>query len=559
MAVQLPCVYRELQRQLTGRSRDTASRLSVVLCFTALLALGVAIYRDYGFAADEDAQRETGAVTVKYVIEQFAPSLVRPAMNRLFRSGEYHELPDPLSEYVDKDYGVAFEAPAVVLEGLLGLTDTRDIFLFRHLLTFLVCLGGAYAAYCLALRRFADRRIALLAVAFLLLTPRLFADSFYNSKDAVFMAAFAIALNTAIAFVLRPCAGNAALHALATAFAIDIRIAAIAIPAATLVILAVRTAKGEVLARRFLSALAMYLAATVVLVVALWPWLWSDPLGHFAQALFAMSRFRFDYEILYMGAFVRATALPWHYIPVWVSITTPPLYLLLFVAGTAVTGWQVITSGRGLWKNEAELQDLVFLGMVVMPVAAVILLGSVLYDGWRQLYFIYPAFMLVALRGWYALWSGAIAARVRRPALIAVTAISFAATAAWMWRAHPLQNVYFNVLAGTNLKARYELDYWGLSTRGALEYVLAHDTNGSIEVAEANYLSLAGNIWLLRSRDRRRLRVTEAENIPHYVLTNNYSFVRDIRNGKQREHYDLFYEVKVDGEVILSVFKRSRL
>ena len=53
--------------------------------------------------------------------------------------------------------------------------------------------------------------------------------------------------------------------------------------------------------------------------------------------------------------------------------------------------------------------------------------------------------------------------------------------------------------------------------------------------------------------------MTEAENIPHYVLTNNYSFVRDIRNGKQSEHYDLFYEVKVDGEVILSVFKRSRL
>ncbi len=558
MAIQLPCVYRRMQ-QLAGPFQDSVGRFFVLLSFAALLALGVAIYRDYGFAADEDAQRETGAVTVKYVIEQFAPSLVRPAMNRLFRSGEYRELPDPLGEYVDKDYGVAFEAPAVVLEGLLGLTDTRDIFLFRHLLTFLVCLGGAYAVYCLALRRFADRRIGVLAVAFLVLTPRLFADSFYNSKDAVFMAAFAIALNTAIAFVLRPRVGNAALHALATAFAIDVRLAAIAIPAATVAILAARAVKGEVPARRSLSTLAMYLAATVVLVVVLWPWLWSDPLGHFRQALFAMSRFRFDYEILYRGTFVRATALPWHYVPVWVSITTPPLYLLLFVAGIAATGRQVITSGRGLWKNEGELQDLVFLGMVVMPVAAVILLGSVLYDGWRQLYFIYPAFLVVALRGWLALWSGAIAARVRRPALIAVTAISFAATSAWMWRAHPLQNVYFNVLAGSNLKASYELDYWGLSTRGALDYVLAHDSNGSIDAAEANYLALAGNIWLLRPHDRRRLHVTEAENIPHYVFTNNYSFMRDFRNGKQGEHYDLFYEVKVDDEVILSVFKRSRL
>jgi hypothetical protein len=412
--------------------------------------------------------------------------------------------------------------------------------------------------YCLALRRFADRRIGLLAVALLILTPRLFADSFYNSKDAVFVAAFAIALNTAIAFVLRPRAWSAALHALATAFAIDVRVAAIALPAATVAILAVRTAKGEVPVRRSLAALAIYLAATVVLVVALWPFLWSDPLGHFGQALFAMSRFRFDHEILYMGTFVRATALPWHYIPVWLSITTPPLYLLLFIVGTAATGRQFITSGRGLWKNEAELQDLAFLAMFAVPVAAVILLGSVLYDGWRQLYFIYPAFLLVALRGWHALWNGAIAARVRRPALVAVTAICCAVTAAWMWRAHPLQNVYFNAFAGSNLKASYELDYWGLSTRGTLEYVLAHDASSAIDVAEANYLALAGSVWLLKPQDRRRLRPTEEENFPHYVLSNNFSFMHDIHNVRSRELYHLFHEVKVDDEVILSVFKRSR-
>jgi len=527
----------------------------VLLCFAAFLALGVAIYRDYGFSVDEDGQRETGVMTVKYVVEQLAPSLVRPAMNMLARSDEYPKILIPLSEYSDRHYGAAFEAPAVALEGLFGLTDMRDVFLFRHLLTFLVCLGGAYAVYCLALRRFADRRIGLLAVAFLLLAPRLFADSFYNSKDAVFMAAFAIALNTAIAFVLQPRPWSAVLHALATAFAIDVRIAAIVIPAATVAILAVRAVKREVPARRSLSALAIYLAAMVVLVVALWPWLWSDPLGRFGQALVAMSRFRFDHDILYMGAFVRSTQLPWHYIPVWVSITTPPLYLLLFVVGTAATVWQFIMSGRGLWKDEAELQDLVFLGMFVVPVSAVILLHSVLYDGWRQLYFIYPAFLLVALKGWHTLWSGAIAARVRRPALVVVTAISFAATAAWMWRTHPLQNVYFNVLAGTNLKASYELDYWGLSTRGALEYVLAHDPSESINVREANYMALKANFMLLTPQDRRRLRVTTDENIPHYAFTNNHR--RDTSNVKLQEHYDLFYEVKVDDKVILSVFRRK--
>ncbi len=168
-----------IEQQPAGRMREPIARFLVLLCFAALLMLGVAIYRDYGISFDESGQRVTGAVTVKHVIERFAPSLVPLAMNDLV----------PLDEYKDNDYGVAFEAPAVVLEMLFGRTDTRDIFLFRHLVTFLVCLGGAYAVYSLALRRFADRRIALLAVAFLVLTPRLFAESFYNSKDAVFLAA----------------------------------------------------------------------------------------------------------------------------------------------------------------------------------------------------------------------------------------------------------------------------------------------------------------------------------------------------------------------------------
>jgi hypothetical protein len=548
-------VHRGSLQQPAGGSRELVSKFFVLLCFSAFLTLGLAIYRDYGFSVDEDGQRETGVMTVKYVVEQLAPSLAHPAMNMLARWDQYYEILVPLDNYSDRYYGAAFEAPAVALEGLFSLTDDRDIFLFRHLLTFMVCLGGAFAVYCLALRRFADRRIGLLAVAFLLLSPRIFADSFYNSKDAVFMAAFAIALNTAIAFVLQPRPSSAVLHALATAFAIDVRVPGIVIPIATMAILTVRAVKREVPARRSLSALAIYLAATAVLVVALWPWLWSDPLDRFGQALAAMSRFGFDNDIFYMGALVRTTQLPWHYIPVWVSITTPPLHLVLFVIGTAATGRQFIISARVLWKDEAELQDLVFLGMFVAPVSAVILLHSVLYDGWRQLYFIYPAFLLITLRGWHTLWSSTIAAQVRRPVLVGVTAISFAATAAWMWRTHPLQNVYFNVFAGTNLKANYELDYWGLSTRGAVEYVLAHDPSGSINVREANYMALKASLMLLTPKDRRRLRVTTDENIPHYAFTNNNR--PNLGNTKLQEHYDLFYEFKVDGEAILSIFKRK--
>ena len=143
--------------------------VSVGLFFLLLLLLGISIYRDYGISWDETKQRLTGAVTLKYLAEAFhVPPSTLPWKERL----------PSLATYQDRDYGVAFEAPAFALEQLLRLQDVRDVYMFRHLLTFLVFSGGVYAVYRLALRRFSDWRIGLLSALFLVLTPLFFAESF---------------------------------------------------------------------------------------------------------------------------------------------------------------------------------------------------------------------------------------------------------------------------------------------------------------------------------------------------------------------------------------------
>jgi hypothetical protein len=90
------------------------------------------------------------------------------------------------------------------------------------------------ALYQLARRRFGDWRLGLLGALLLVLSPRLFAEFFYNDKDVVFMAFFVIATNTSVAFVARPSWRRAAWHALACAFAIDARIMGVLLPIATL-------------------------------------------------------------------------------------------------------------------------------------------------------------------------------------------------------------------------------------------------------------------------------------------------------------------------------------
>ena len=526
--------------------RYSVKRSAKIVFFLILVAVGLSIYRDYGISWDEPTSRLNGAVTLKYVAERLAPALLPTAVSNL----------PSLNTYSDHDYGVVFEAPAVALQVMLGISDSKNVFLFRHLLTFLVSLTGIYAVQKMAERRFSNWKIGFLAALFLVLTPRLFAESFYNSKDLVFMALFAVAMNTTIKFVLDPCFKNAFLHGLASALAIDVRIMAVILPVATVAILIVRLLKRELPLPATYRALGVYLVVAPILIVAMWPWLWSNPIGNFVQAFANMSKFSNYFDVLYMGHFVQNTELPWHYVPVWISITTPLLYLGLFVVGAVNTIRKIASRRAGLWKSDEELQDAIFLALFVAPIASVVLLHSVIYDGWRHLYFIYPAFLLVAINGWVWLWGEDLVWTTRKSLLAIVTAISVILTATWMWNAHPFQNIYFNALAGTDLRSRYELDYWGLANRKALEYIVKNDHSELIYVESGSFTPLDTSFYMLDAADRKRLRDPDDKNVAQYVVT-NYRLLKPPNDDKYLEDYDLFYQIKLDDEVILSVFRRK--
>ena len=62
----------------------------------------------------------------------------------------------------------------------------------------------------------------------------------------------------------------------------------------------------------------------------MWPFLWENPVNNFLEAYKNMSVFRWNDYVLYMGNYTRASELPWHYGLVYMFITTPVLYVILF-------------------------------------------------------------------------------------------------------------------------------------------------------------------------------------------------------------------------------------
>lgn len=508
---------------------DRYRRLITTFFFGSLLGLGLSVLRDYSLPRDEEIQRVTGAVSLLYIFQklpaQVQQKLLSPQAAALIaKKGPSNQL----HTYPDRDYGVAFELPATAIEQALHLVSLREVFILRHFLNFLVCLAGIGAFYTLAARRFGSWRLGLLGALLLVLSPRLFSDYFYNSKDAVFLAAFAGAVATAVPLLRRPTWRGAVVHALVCALAINIRLMGILVPVATLALGGLQAVRGAYKGRPLLALAGTYCVSLAGLVVAMWPFLWEAPLTNFLLAWRAMSHFRVHGQIMYRGALVYVNQLPWHYTLVWIGLTVPLLYLLLWAGGAAGILRQLAKRGRRLYATEAEWQDLFFLGLSLTPVAAVIALQSVLYNGWRQLYFLYPMLLLVALRGLVAAWEwlppGRLARRYWQLALLVVVAGSLAVIAGRMVRLHPLENLYFNALAPTPIERYYETDYWSLSQRTGLEWVAQHDSRPLVRVTSNNPWSLLLAHKMLPDAMRRRLVPVLSAEKADYILDRTFDW-----------------------------------
>jgi len=525
---------------------------TVLIFFIVLLGLGLSLVRDYGVSFDEGVQRAIGQVSLLYVF-QLLPNEVQQKL--LSPEAAAHIAAEggdrQLATYVDRDYGVAFELPVSAAEQGLRIRDERQVYLLRHTVNFLVCYLGFVAFFMLVKRRFGSWRWGLLGTLLLVLSPRQFADYFYNDKDAVFLAFFILAVTTAVSFIERPTWRTATWHALACAIAIDIRVMGILLPTATLAFVCLRAIRGEYRSQNTAGPAGLYIVLLTGLVIIFWPYLWSNPLSHFQEVLVNMSHFRWPDSVLYKGQIIKATLLPWHYPLVWIGITIPLLYLGMFMLGLGAILSQVVRRRWRLYATDAEWQDLLFLGLGLVPLLAVIALHSVLYNGWRQLYFVYPMLLLVALRGLVTAWRwqvGPAAARYWRPVLGLGLGIGLTMIAGRMVQLHPLENIYFNALAGPTPERAYETDYWCLSYRQGLAWIAAHDSRPTVRVYSKFLHPLELNRSIQPAAVRQRLQVVDTAAQADYVLV-NYSY------QQPTPYLRLRYTLQAGGLRVLDIYQ----
>ena len=466
------------------------SRRAHLIALALFAAVGLAVLDDYGVSTDAEAQRAIGYAVLNYI------------------AGNAGELTGYLFGH-DIYYGVAVEAPLAAVERLFGLEDSRAVFLSRHLLTHLLFLAAGFFAWLLTYRLFGSRLVALLAMLIFLLHPRIYAHSFFNSKDLPFLSVFMVALYLIHRAFRRDSVWAFALCGAGVALLANIRVMGVMLVPAVLGMLALdgfhAMKRGGGGVKRALCNAGAFSAAFAAVLYAAWPLLWRDP-AEMLESFRVMSRHPAIFLTLFRGEWVRWPNIPWDYIPAWILISTPPIALALGALGIAYLAHLCAARWRGMFANSTARFGLLTVACLILPAAAVIAFRPNLYDDWRHVYFLWAPACVLAAFGLRAL-AAPPKPRLRSVAF-ALAAFGIALVAIQMVRLHPIQNEYFNPLANKNgIDDRWQMNYWGVSPRFALERMLSLQPTGRVSVNSGDIYTrnnLPKNLAIIPREDRLR-------------------------------------------------------
>ncbi len=504
----------------------------VVTLIAALIAFRV--YPDWGIAWDELFQREPGIQSWNYIFN---------GDKKLFQDA------------VVANHGAGFELLLVAVEKMLHLKDMHDIYLNRHIVTHLFFLLTSFTGYLLFLKLFKKSWIATLGLLMLLLSPRIYAHSYFNTKDMPFFCMITVILYCAqLAFENKKVIYWILLGA-AIGFATSIRIMGVMYGMFVLGMAFIdflSLGKDPQVRKQFFINIGSFVGVGVLVLYASWPFLWPAPIANFSKSFNEMANYtQWGGSVWFQGAYIKGEELPSSYFPTWFVISNPILWLSLGVGGLFWVLKDFFGNIKLFISNSLERNFSLAVACFAAPVVAVIAFHSIIYDDWRHLYFIYPAFVVLAMY---------VVAKLKdvriQYAVGGAGVVQAGLVLVFMMNNHPFQQVYFNELVSKNdeyLRKNYELDYWGCGMKQELEYLLAHDKSPVIKISGNFQDILTNNITCLKPEDRARLKYVDPKDIDKegakYYLTNFRGHPEDYPSK------DIVWEKKMLESTILRIYE----
>lgn len=492
--------------------------------------IGILTATSYGFAWDEYAQRDIGIICYDYI----------------FHNNQYY------LAFQDRDHGALFEFVLVCIEKACHINTTKSLYMMRHFCTNLFFLISAVYFYKLILQLYKNKTLALIGFLLLVINPTIYGHSFFNSKDIPFLSMIIICFYQFVLAFRDKKYYQFILLALFSAFLMNIRIMGVLFVVFVLFFLLfdlITFIKEKGAMKKHMVLIVLYTLASIIFLIIFWPLLWKDPLDNFLFVFKSLSNYGWDGTMLFKGKFISGHDITWDYLPTWFCINTPIIYLLLGCCGLiafAVNSFKLL---KHFNLKKIDRNNFLFALSFLAPILAIIILKSVVYDTWRHVFYIYPAFILLAIY-----FINILLNTTYKKAALLIPGVAIFFAGLFIILNFPFHHVYFNQFVSLHkneyIRKNYEMDYWGVSYNQSLKYILKTDKRIGIMVTGENGPHWS-NSFMLTEAEKKRLIFVDSIPKADYYLTNYRWHPQDYDTAQ-------FQEIKsfvVLGNKINTVFK----
>ena len=126
----------------------------------------------------------------------------------------------------------------------------------------------------------------------------------------------------------------------------------------------------------------------------------------------------------------------------------------------------------------------------------------------------------------------------------------------WILKNHPNQYLYFNLLNKKYFMKNFDLDWWGVTHKTIIDYILKNDGGDKIHVYAKGFTNLRDTYLYLNEENKSRI-ILSNFNDAKYIIDNKMKRIRPY-NYNYNNEFSKYYILKVDGEVITEVYIKNK-
>ena len=528
--------------------------------FLIIFLLGILLFKDYGVSLDERFHRNNALFWHDYIESLFNDNVSSKSKQSI------NLIDEAIKNNEDFISGVPSIQPvplAIIYEFVLDLTNiesSKEIYQYRHFYNFIIYFFGLFFFYKLIQKIYKSHFLALIGSLFLFLTPRLFSESFYNPQDIFFLSLTIINMYTGITFLKKPSIKRALFFSLSSGLCIDTRIMGFISFFIVLLFFIIKMLRSKRYTQDNLKFFIYIIPFTFFIIIIFWPFLWASPLKNLYFAASELSSVKFIVTNFYFGQYISSVAVPWHYHLIWIGITSPIIVITLFFIGVFFIFRRIFIrimklndNLNDIWRGDKEMSNIFFLVLIILPIYLFIDQGLG-YSGWRHLYFIYPSIIMIAL---FAIYHFSLFIKNKFFHLLIYTLISLNLIylGYWIYKNHPYQYVYFNLFSKDKIDL-FDKDYWGLSNKNSLEYIIKNSENFPSKIATKSFASLEKSLLVFTEEQKSKVEIVYDYEKADFIITNYSKRLRD-EFIVDKNKYQKYYEILVDGHPINTVYSKK--